>query len=625
MNDKYQILKQYFGYTAFRDGQEEIIDSILKGEDVVGIMPTGAGKSLCFQIPALMLEGITLVISPLISLMKDQVNALVQAGVKAAYINSSLSASQFQRVMQNAENGQYKIIYVAPERLLTDDFQNLVQKSIISMVTVDEAHCVSQWGQDFRPSYLLIEKFIEKLPTRPPVSAFTATATGEVRDDMIKLLKLNTPTLVATGFDRKNLFFEVKHPKDKMAALLNILKKHNQKSGIIYCSTRKNVEEVCDVLREEGYGATRYHAGLSDQERKTNQEDFLYDRSPIMAATNAFGMGIDKSNVSFVVHYNMPKDIESYYQEAGRAGRDGEPADCILLYSGQDVITNQFFIENGNQGDVFDDETRELIKRKDRERLKTMTFYCHSSQCLRSYILNYFGEKGADFCGKCFNCNNNSELIDITIDSQKILSCVKRTRERYGVKTLIDTLRGSKAQKIIRLGLDQQSTYGIMKDTAETKLRAIMNFLVLNDYLHITNDEYPIVQLGAKADEILLNKNFLEMKIIKEKGKDNRQDHEVEAGRSYKGKFQRGRKKYKDSPLANDADEQLFDQLRQLRFKIAQEQGVPAFVVFSNATLTDMCVRLPRTEEAMLEVNGVGQTKLERYGAQFLRVISDFL
>ncbi|MFA7659657.1 MAG: RecQ family ATP-dependent DNA helicase, partial [Anaerovoracaceae bacterium] len=355
MSDKHRILKQYFGYTAFRDGQETIIDDILKGLNVVGIMPTGAGKSLCFQIPALMMEGITLVISPLISLMKDQVNALVQAGVKAAFLNSSLSPSQFQRVLRNAESGEYKIIYVAPERLLTEEFQNLVQKSKISMVTVDEAHCVSQWGQDFRPSYLLIEKFIEMLPIRPPVSAFTATATGEVREDIIRLLKLDNPTLVSTGFDRKNLYFEVKHPKDKMSTLLDLLKKYDQKSGIIYCSTRKNVEKVCDVLCEEGYGATRYHAGLSDQERKANQEDFLYDRSSIMAATNAFGMGIDKSNVSFVIHYNMPKDIESYYQEAGRAGRDGEPADCILLYSGQDVVTNQFLIENGNLNEALDE------------------------------------------------------------------------------------------------------------------------------------------------------------------------------------------------------------------------------------------------------------------------------
>ncbi|MEL7654477.1 MAG: DNA helicase RecQ [Bacillota bacterium] len=629
MDDKYQILKQYFGYTAFRDGQERIIDGILKGEDVVGIMPTGAGKSLCFQIPAIMMEGITLVISPLISLMKDQVNALVQTGVKAAYINSSLSAAQLQRVMQNAVNGQYKIIYVAPERLLTDDFQSFVQKSIISMVTIDEAHCVSQWGQDFRPSYLLIEKFIEKLPDRPAVSAFTATATGEVRDDIMKLLKLNTPMVVSTGFDRKNLYFEVKHPKDKMAALLNILKNYDQKSGIIYCSTRKNVEEVCAVLRKADYSATRYHAGLSDQERKLNQEDFLYDRSPIMAATNAFGMGIDKSNVSFVIHYNMPKDIESYYQEAGRAGRDGEPADCILLYSGQDVITNQFFIEHGNENDVFDDETREILKCKERERLKVMTFYCHTNECLRSYILDYFGEKGAGFCGKCFNCNNNSELIDITIDSQKILSCVKRTRERYGVKTIIDTLRGSKAQKLIRLDLDKQSTYGIMRDTGEVKLRAIVNFLALNDYLHITNDEYPIVKLGAKANDILLKKNDLEMKIIKEQEKSNKQNYEDEAGRGFKGKSQRGRGKkskiLKDNISGNYADEQLFDQLRELRFKIAQEQGVPAFVVFSNATLTDMCVRLPETEEEMLEVNGVGQAKLERYGSQFLKVISDYL
>ncbi len=623
MNDKYRILKHFFGYTAFRDGQETIIDDILNGRDVVGIMPTGAGKSLCFQIPALMLEGIALVISPLISLMKDQVNTLVQSGVKAAYLNSSLSASQFQRVMQNARDGQYKIIYVAPERLLTEEFLNLVQESTISMVTVDEAHCVSQWGQDFRPSYLLIEKFIDMLPVRPPVSAFTATATGEVREDIVRLLKLFSPTLVATGFDRKNLYFEVKHPKDKMSALLDILKKHVHKSGIIYCSTRKNVEEVCDVLRVNGYGATRYHAGLSDEERKANQDDFLYDRSHVMVATNAFGMGIDKSNVSLVIHYNMPKDIESYYQEAGRAGRDGEPAGCILLYSGQDVITNQFLIENGNQNEALDEETREIVKRKDRERLKIMTFYCHTSQCLRSYILSYFGEKSADYCGTCFNCNNNSELIDIAIDSQKILSCVKRTRERYGVKTIVDTLRGSKAQKIIRLGLDQQSTYGIMQDTREVKLRSIINFLILNDYLHITDDEYPVMKLGARADEILRHRNPLEMKIIKEKVESVHKDSEGETGKGAIGKSQKGSKR--KAKLPEHLDEQLFEQLRELRFNIAQKQGVPAYIVFSNATLSDMCTRLPKTEEEMLEVNGVGETKLERYGHQFLKAISDYI
>ncbi|GAB1475633.1 hypothetical protein MASR2M70_04650 [Bacillota bacterium] len=562
-----------------------------------------------------------MVISPLISLMKDQVSALVEVGVKAAYINSSLSASQFRQVMQNAEDGKYKIIYVAPERLLTDEFQALVQKSTISMVTVDEAHCVSHWGQDFRPSYLLIEKFIGMLPVRPPVSAFTATATGQVREDIVKLLKLHSPTLVATGFDRKNLYFEVKHPRDKMSSLLEILKNHEKKSGIIYCSTRKNAEEVCDVLCGQGYEATRYHGGLPDEERKMNQEDFLYDRKPVMVATNAFGMGIDKSNVSFVVHYNMPKDIESYYQEAGRVGRDGEAADCILLYSGQDVITNQFLIDNGNQNEALDDESREILKRKDRERLKIMTFYCHSSQCLRSYILNYFGEKSADYCGTCFNCNNNSELVDITIDAQKILSCVKRTRERYGVKTIVDTLRGSKAEKIIRLGLDQQSTYGIMQDTREVKLRAIINFLVLSDYLHITDDEYPVVRLGVKADEILRHRSPLEMKIIKEKVKSDHAD--AEAGKGAKEKSQKGSSR--KNKLPQHLDEQLFEQLRELRFSIAQKQGVPAYIVFSNATLSDMCNRLPKTEKEMLEVSGVGEIKLERYGDQFLNAISVYL
>ena len=609
MNDKYKVLKQYFGYTTFRDGQETIIDAILKGQDVVGIMPTGAGKSLCFQIPALMMEGIALVISPLISLMKDQVNGLIQAGVKAAYLNSSLSPAQLQRVMQNAISGQYKIIYVAPERLLTDDFQNFIKQSQISTITVDEAHCVSQWGQDFRPSYLLINEFIEMLPNRLSVSAFTATATPKVKDDIIELLKLDNPVMVSTGFDRENLYFEVQHPKDKISALLSILKKNRNKSGIVYCLTRKNVEEVCAALCKQGYEATRYHAGLSDKERKNNQEDFLYDRSPIMVATNAFGMGIDKSNVSFVVHYNMPKDIESYYQEAGRAGRDGEPADCILLYNGHDVITNQFLIENENENGTLDGEIHNLIKQNQRERLKVMTFYCHTSECLRAYILRYFGEHGTDYCGKCFNCNHNSEQIDVTIDAQKILSCVKRTRERYGVKTVIDTLRGCKTEKLIRLGLNEQSTYGIMSDTREDRLRAIIRFLVLNEYLYITNDEYPVAKLGTKANEILLEKKVLEMKIIKE------QENKSKKSKSKKTKSKLG---------LNILDEELFDLLRELRSKIAQEQGVPAFVVFSNASLTDMCIGLPRTEDEFLEVNGVGQTKLDRYGEQFLKVIADY-
>ncbi|MDF2632217.1 MAG: recQ 2, partial [Caproiciproducens sp.] len=494
MNDKYQILKQYFGYSDFRDGQETLIDAILKNSDAVGIMPTGAGKSLCFQVPALLMDGITLVISPLISLMKDQVNALTQAGVRAAYLNSSLSAGQYRRALSNACNGMYRIIYVAPERLMTDDFQNFVQQSTISMVTVDEAHCVSQWGQDFRPSYLQIPQFIETLPNRPILSAFTATATVEVRDDIIRMLKLQDPVVVSTGFNRENLYFEVQHPKDKTAALLHILENYTDKSGIVYCLTRKNVEEVCTALCEKGYQATRYHAGLPDEERKKNQEDFLYDQRTVMVATNAFGMGIDKSNVSFVIHYNMPKNIESYYQEAGRGGRDGEPAQCILLYSGQDVITNLYFIGHANENDALDDKTRELVQKKDRERLKSMTNYCQTNECLRTYILNYFGEYSASFCGNCYNCNHNFEKIDITTEAQKILSCVKRLGERYGVKMVVDTLRGCKTEKILRLRFNEQQSYGMMADVKEQRIREMINFLVINGYLSITNDEYPVVQ-----------------------------------------------------------------------------------------------------------------------------------
>ncbi len=402
--DKYGILKRYFGYDAFRDGQESLIDGMLAGRDVFGIMPTGAGKSICYQLPALMLRGITLVISPLISLMKDQVAALNQVGVYAAYLNSSLTQGQYFKALDFARKGKYKIIYVAPERLLTDSFLDFAVNADISCISVDEVHCVSQWGQDFRPGYLKIVDFIDRLPKRPVVGAFTATATKEVRDDVMRILKLNNPKIVTTGFDRRNLSFYVKHAKDKKAELLGILRKHYGESGIIYCITRKLVDEVYGMLSERGVEVSRYHAGMTDEERCRNQEAFIYDRTHVMVATNAFGMGIDKPDVRFVIHYNMPKNMESYYQEAGRAGRDGEKADCYLLYSPQDVHTNQFFIENNRENEELSDTEREHVMEKDRERLKKMVFYCHTKYCYRKYMLNYFGEKADSFCGGCGNC-----------------------------------------------------------------------------------------------------------------------------------------------------------------------------------------------------------------------------
>ena len=513
---KEQILKQYFGYDVFWEGQEELVDNILSGNDVMGIMPTGAGKSICFQVPALIFEGITLVVSPLISLMKDQVQALVTNGVRVAFINSSLTYNQIIEVIENAKNGKYKIIYIAPERLDTAEFVKFSQNANIAMVTVDEAHCVSQWGQNFRPSYLKINNFIEKLGRRPVIAAFTATATSEVKDDIIKILKLNNPFVMATGFNRENLYFEVQKPADKYEAVIKYLKSHPDKSGIIYCLTRKSVEEVCENLIKDKYGATRYHAGLTESERTKNQDDFLFDRKTIMVATNAFGMGIDKSNVSFVIHYNMPKNIESYYQEAGRAGRDGTSADCILLYGGKDVVTNQFLIDNPNDNNDLDSEIMELVKEKDRERLKQMTYYCHSMDCFREYILKYFGDRTVNFCGNCSNCNTNFEEIDVSEDARKILSCIFRMNQRFGIKMVIDTLRGSKAEKILNCGLDQIKTYGIMAEVKEKRIRVIINYLVLGDYLMLTNSEFPVVKLTPKARELLQNGEVLMMKIAKD-------------------------------------------------------------------------------------------------------------
>lgn len=604
MRDKYGVLKEYFGHDSFREGQDRITDSLLGGRDVLGIMPTGAGKSICYQVPALMFEGVTVVVSPLISLMKDQVSALVQSGVAAAYINSSLTHAQYLKVLQNTENGKYKIIYVAPERLCAPAFLEICRSLSISMVAVDEAHCVSQWGQDFRPSYLKIPDFIESLPSRPVVGAFTATATGTVREDIKNLLKLRSPLVVATGFDRPNLFFSVMHPNKKSIALMKLIKERKGESGIVYCSTRKAVEEVCELLNKNGFTATRYHAGLDEDERRLNQDDFVYDRAPIMVATNAFGMGIDKSNVSFVIHYNMPKNMESYYQEAGRAGRDGRNADCILLYSSKDVRTNQFLINNSEPNPDLTEDEQEEVRRRDRERLKKMTFYCTTHKCLRKFILEYFGDKSPERCCKCSNCLSNHENTDITVDAQKIMSCVARTGQRYGKKVICDVLRGSKNERLISAGLSRQSTYGIMADCTEKRLRDIIEYLCENGYMTAEGDEYPILRLTPKSRGVLTGSETLRMML------------EIP---------QKKKASSAKSAALSPADEKLLIALKELRRNLAMRQSVPAYVVFSDATLMDMCRIKPKTRDEFMEVSGVGQRKAIRYGEVFLATIAEFL
>ena len=605
---KYDILKQYFGYDTFRDGQEVLIDSILEGRDTLGIMPTGAGKSLCYQVPALLMDGITLVISPLISLMKDQVEALNQAGLHAAFLNSSLTASQYYTALKYAREGRYPIIYVAPERLVTEEFLDFALHTKISMVAVDEAHCVSQWGQDFRPSYLKIVEFIGKLDIRPVISAFTATATKEVQEDIVDILKLEEPLVTSTGFDRPNLYFGVQSPKNKFAALFNYVEQHKGESGIVYCLTRKNVEEVCGKLVDEGFQATRYHAGLSDYERKKNQEDFIYDRALIMVATNAFGMGIDKSNVRYVVHYNMPKNMESYYQEAGRAGRDGEPSECILLYGGQDVVTNQMFIENNRDNSELDESMLKIVKERDRERLRKMTFYCFTNECLRDYILRYFGEYGDNYCGNCSNCLTQFETVDVTEEAAAILECVSSCRQRYGVNVILDTVRGAKTAKIRQYHMDGNPRYASLSKVPAYRLRQIMNYLLLNDCLSLTEDEYSIVKLTGKSRQILEGDLNVVMKMAKE------QEKETKTKKTAKEK----RKKTIGLPVS---DEPLFEKLRALRLEIAREEKVPPYLIFSDKTLVHMCALKPKDKEQMVQVSGVGEYKYDKYGARFLELL----
>ena len=610
---QYEILKQYFGYDTFRDGQDVLINSILEGRDVLGVMPTGAGKSLCYQIPALMMDGITLVISPLISLMKDQVSNLNQVGILAAYINSSLTAAQYYKVLDLARAGRYPIIYVAPERLVSEDFLRfaLDGQVKISMVAVDEAHCVSQWGQDFRPSYLKIVDFINRLPVRPVVSAFTATATAEVRDDIIDILMLRDPKVMTTGFDRSNLYFAVQNPKDKYATLVNYLERHKGESGIIYCLTRKVVEEVCSQLIREGFSMTRYHAGLSDGERKQNQEDFIYDRAQIMVATNAFGMGIDKSNVRFVVHYNMPKNMESYYQEAGRAGRDGEPAECILLYGGQDVVTNQFFIDHNQDNEALDAMTREIVMERDRERLRKMTFYCFTNECLRDYILRYFGEYGSNYCGNCSNCLSQFEEVDVTDIARALIGCVESCRQRYGTNVIIDTVHGANTAKIRNYRMDENPHYAELAKVPAYKLRQVMNHLMLDGYLGVTNDGYAIVRLTGKSGDVLQEGAVVTMKMARE------QEHPARMKSEKKGK--KGRV---PGVSLSETDEGLFEKLRALRTEIAKEENVPPYIVFSDKTLVSMCMVKPRTKAEMLTVSGVGEFKFDKYGGRFLDCVT---
>lgn len=606
--DKLSVLHDYFGYTTFRDGQERLIDAILSGRDAFGIMPTGGGKSLCYQVPSVLFPGLTFVISPLISLMRDQVLALKEVGISAAYINSTLSSEQMRTVFSNIRSGKYKIIYVAPERLETESFLNLANDVRIDFVAVDEAHCISQWGQDFRPSYLKIVDFVKALRMRPVVAAFTATATEEVRRDVVRILELRDPLCVITGFDRPNLRYEVIYSGRKDRELLQLLRSRNGQSGIIYCSTRKKVENVCRALCEAGIPATRYHAGLPEEERRSNQGDFVYDRKPVMVATNAFGMGIDKSNVRYVIHYNMPQSLEAYYQEAGRAGRDGAPADCILLYAAGDVATARYLIEHGEENQELSVEQQRRVTELNMQRLQKMVDYCKTKRCLRGYILDYFGQRHSRTCGNCSNCLTEYQEIDITKKAQMILSCVRRIKDKLGyyvgATLVLRTLRGSRDQRIVELGLDKLPTFGIMKETPRADLRAYMDALEQAGYLY-TEPTYRTIQPTEKANEVLFRNQAVSIKVKQEAA-------------THKDR------KTRQTGQRQENNSELFEELRVLRRNIADAEGVAAYMVFSDASLRDMAEKKPQNEREFLEVSGVGEYKLQKYGKAFINTIAQF-
>lgn len=608
MMDKLSVLQDYFGYTGFRDGQDQLIDAVLSGRDAFGIMPTGGGKSICYQVPAVLFSGLTFVISPLIALMRDQVLALKEAGIPAAYINSSLSSEQIRTVFANIRAGKYKIIYVAPERLGTESFLRLVNEVRIDFVAVDEAHCISQWGQDFRPSYLKIVDFVKTLRRRPVVAAFTATATEEVRRDVVRILEMRDPVCVVTGFDRPNLRYEVVQGGKKGGELLKLLQSRNNQSGIIYCSTRKKVENVCEELCEHGIPATRYHAGLPEEERRRNQEDFVFDRKPVMVATNAFGMGIDKSNVRYVIHYNMPQSLEAYYQEAGRAGRDGASADCILLYAAGDVATARFLIEHGEENEELSAEEQRRVTELNMQRLQKMVDYCKTKRCLRGYILDYFGQRHAKECGNCSNCLTEYKEVDITREAQMILSCVWRIKDKLGYHVgtalVLRTLRGSRDQRIRELGLDTLPTFGLMKDRSRADVQEYIDTLEQAGYL-ATEPTHRALKTTEKAREVLFHNQSVRARVKQ---------------RTAPQKEQKAQK----TKAQTQDDYALFEALRTLRRELADAEGVPAYVVFSDATLRDMATKKPQDEQEFLDVSGVGEFKLKKYGKIFLNKIAQF-
>lgn len=602
-----EALKAVFGYDSFRQGQESVINAVLDGRDILAVMPTGAGKSLCYQVPAMLLSGITLVISPLISLMQDQVKALNEAGVDAAFINSSLSEKEMHDTFKNASKGQYKIIYVAPERLMSEDFVRLAKGVEISMITVDEAHCISQWGQDFRPSYMDIAEFINILDKRPIISAFTATATRNVREDIICSLGLNNPYFLVTGFDRENLFFQVDKPQNKERFILDFIERHRGESGIIYCATRKNVDSLYTLLRKQHISVGKYHAGMSNEERKQMQNDFVFDYTSIVIATNAFGMGIDKSNVRFVIHYNMPSSMENYYQEAGRAGRDGLNSEYILLFSHQDIIINRFLLEHKDFSDI-DPIDAMTIRERDIKRLQIMERYCYTTECLRNYILKYFDEDPKKPCDDCGNCLRQFETLDMTEEAKKIINCIYESRGRYGKNIIMDTVLGAKTARLTEIGATEYKSYGVLESSNKNLLRRLIEELLLEGY--IATGEYQVLKLGdisrlKNTETKVLVKITDEDKIAKRKEKPKKN------------------KKGMDS--LTSAGFKLFDKLKEFRLEIARAEKIPPYIVFNDKTLIDMCAKMPTTKSDMLNVSGVGENKYGKYGERFIAVIKEYV